>query len=147
MTEEKELVGRLSAGDPDAFRELVETYKKKMFFLALDLVGDAADAEDISQEAFLKAWHGFKTFKRDSRLSSWLYRIAYNTSVDHLRRRPLSPETVEDAVRDTGSGGFKQGVESRAVFLKTNLSEMGGDLSVPGREPAPEGPPSSKMKT
>ncbi|OGD17847.1 MAG: hypothetical protein A2Y69_07430 [Candidatus Aminicenantes bacterium RBG_13_59_9] len=106
--EEKELVERLSAGDPAAFRELVEAYKKKMYFFALDMVGDPADAEDISQEVFLKAFRGFRTFKRDARLGSWLCRIAYNTSVDHLRRRPLIPETMEDAVLDSGSDGFRE---------------------------------------
>jgi RNA polymerase sigma-70 factor (ECF subfamily) len=108
VTEEKELVDRLSKGDMDAFRELVETYKKKLYFFALDMVGDPADAEDISQEVFLKAFRGFKTFKRDARLSSWLYRIAYNTSIDHLRRRPLTPEAVEDSVLDAGSDGFRE---------------------------------------
>ena len=106
--EEKELVERLSAGDPAAFRELVEAYKKKMYFFALDMVRDPADAEDISQEVFLKAFRGFRTFKRDARLGSWLCRIAYNTSVDHLRRRPLIPETMEDAVLDSGSDGFRE---------------------------------------
>ena len=106
MTEEKELVERLSKGDMAAFRELVEAYKKKMYYFALDLVGDPADAEDISQEVFLKAFRGFRTFKRDARLSSWLYRIAYNASIDHLRRRPLIPEAAEDAVLDAVSDGF-----------------------------------------
>lgn len=108
MTEEKELVERLSGGDPAAFRELVETYKKKMYFFALNLVRDPADAEDISQEVFLKAFRGFKTFKRDARLSSWLYRIAYNTSIDHLRRKPMTPEAEEEAVLDAGEDGFSE---------------------------------------
>ena len=76
MTEEKELIDRLSKGDTAAFRELVETYKKKMYYFALDMVADPADAEDVSQEVFLKAFRSFKTFKRDAKLSSWLYRIA-----------------------------------------------------------------------
>ena len=108
MTEEKELIERLGRGDMPAFRELVEAYKKKMYYLALDMVGDPADAEDISQEVFLKAFRGFKTFKRDAKLSSWLYRIAYNTSVDHLRRRSLTPEAVEDSVLDVSRAGFSE---------------------------------------
>jgi len=108
VTEEKELIDRLSKGDTAAFRELVEAYKKKMYYFALDMVGDPADAEDISQEVFLKAFRGFKTFKRDAKLSSWLYRIAYNTSVDHLRRRSLTPEAVEDSVLDVSRAGFSE---------------------------------------
>jgi len=108
VTEEKELIERFGRGDMAAFREIVESYKKKMYYLALDMVGDPADAEDISQEVFLKVFRGFKTFKRDAKLSSWLYRIAYNTSVDHLRRRSLAPEAVEDSVLDVSSAGFSE---------------------------------------
>lgn len=108
MTEEKELIDRLSKGDMPAFRELVEAYKKKMYYFALDMVGDPADAEDISQEVFLKVFRGFKTFKRDAKLSSWLYRIAYNASIDHLRRKSLAPEAVEDETLDVASAGFSE---------------------------------------
>jgi RNA polymerase sigma-70 factor, ECF subfamily len=108
VTEEKELIDRLSRGEMPAFRELVEAYKKKMYYFALDMVGDPADAEDISQEVFLKVFRGFKTFKRDARLNSWIYRIAYNTAIDHLRRRSLAPEPVEDSVLDAASGGFSE---------------------------------------
>lgn len=108
MTEEKELIDRLSKGDSPAFRELVEAYKKKMYYFALDMVGDPADAEDISQEVFLKVFRGFKTFKRDAKLSSWLYRIAYNTAIDHLRRKSLVPEAAEDSILDAGSAGFSE---------------------------------------
>jgi RNA polymerase sigma-70 factor (ECF subfamily) len=77
-----------------------------MYYLALDMVGNPADAEDISQEVFLKAFRGFKTFKRDAKLSSWLYRIAYNASIDHLRRKSLTPEPVEDEILDVSRAGF-----------------------------------------
>jgi RNA polymerase sigma-70 factor (ECF subfamily) len=113
LTEEKELIDGLSRGDMAAFRELVETYKKRMYFFALDMVGNPADAEDISQEVFLKAFRSFQTFKRDAKLSSWLYRIAYNASIDHLRRRSLAPQAVEDTVLDVSAGGFGDSPPSR----------------------------------
>jgi RNA polymerase sigma-70 factor (ECF subfamily) len=113
LTEEKELIDRLSRGDMTAFRELVESYKKKMYYFALDLVGDPADAEDVSQEVFLKVFRSFKTFKRDAKLSSWLYRIAYNAAIDHLRRRSLAPQAVEDTVLDASSGGFSDSPSSQ----------------------------------
>jgi len=106
VTEEKELIDRLSRGDMAAFRELVEAYKKKMYYFALDMVRDPADAEDISQEVFLKVFRGFRTFKRDAKLSSWLYRIAYNASIDHLRRKSLAPEPTEDEILDVARPGF-----------------------------------------
>ena len=102
MTEETELIERLSRGETAAFRDLVERYKKKVYYLALDVARNPADAEDISQEVFLKAFRSFKTFKKGSKLGSWLYRITYNAGIDHLRRRSLYPETVESEVLDAG---------------------------------------------
>lgn len=96
MTEEQELVDRLYRGEKGAFRELVEAHKKKVYFLALDMVGNHADAEDVSQEVFLKVFRSFKTFKRGSKISSWLYRITANACLDHLRRRSTVPQTVEE---------------------------------------------------
>lgn len=96
MTDEEELIQRLASGDRSAFREMVETYKKKIYFLALDMVGNPSDAEDISQEVFLRVFRSFKTFHQDAKLGAWLYRITYNASIDHLRKRALTPEPIED---------------------------------------------------
>jgi RNA polymerase sigma-70 factor, ECF subfamily len=103
LTEETELIERLSRGETAAFRDLVECYKKKVYFLALEVARNAADAEDISQEVFLKAFRSFKTFKKDSKLGSWLYRITYNAGIDHLRRQSLYPQTVENEIFDAGA--------------------------------------------
>lgn len=92
---EKELIEGLSRGDRAAFRELVEDYKKKVYYFALDMVGNQNDAEDISQEVFLKVFRSFKTFRKDAKLSSWLYRVAYNTTVDSIRKRAVTPESME----------------------------------------------------
>ena len=110
MTSEIELIKRLAQGDRAAFRELVETNKKGIFFHALEMVGNIADAEDISQEVFLKAFRSIKTFKQDAKLSSWLYRITYNTCIDHLRKKSLSPEPMEQNLLKEGcQDGFRTG--------------------------------------
>jgi RNA polymerase sigma-70 factor (ECF subfamily) len=103
VTEEKELIGRLGRGEKGAFREFVEHYKKKVYYLALDMVGNHADAEDISPEVFLKVYRSFKTFNREARLGSWLYRITYNASIDHLRRKAITPEPVEEKFLELSS--------------------------------------------
>ena len=68
VTDRQELIAGLARGDRAAFRDLVETHKKKVYFLALDMVGNPVDAEDISQEVFLKVFRSFKTFNRDAKL-------------------------------------------------------------------------------
>lgn len=82
------LVKRACSGERGAFEEIVETNKKKVFYLAYDLTGSVQDAEDLSQEVFLKAYRGLKKFKGEASLSSWLYRITMNAFLD--RKRKLS---------------------------------------------------------
>ena len=94
---EQALVDQICNGDRSAFKELVERHKKKIYFLAYDIVGDHHDAEDISQEVFIKVFRSLKTFRRDAKMSSWLYQITVNTSIDHLRRKSAKPlKLMED---------------------------------------------------
>lgn len=97
MTEENSLVDRLGSGEAAAFKELVERYKKKVYFLAWDMVRNQSDAEDISQEVFLKVFRSLKTFRKGSTLGSWLYRITYNVCIDHLRKKAITPESMKEA--------------------------------------------------
>lgn len=88
MTDETTFIARLWQGEASAFQELVELYKKKVYGLAYDLTRNHHDAEDISQEVFLRVFRSFKTFCRSAKLSTWIYRITVNTSIDSLRRKP-----------------------------------------------------------
>jgi len=99
--DEDAIVEGMTRGDPRAFRELVECYKRKVYYLALDMAGNPTDAEDISQEVFLKVFRSFSTFRRGARLGSWLYRITYNAAIDHLRRKGATPEPVGDEVLES----------------------------------------------
>jgi RNA polymerase sigma-70 factor (ECF subfamily) len=99
--DESAIIEGMAQGDPRAFRELVEGYKKKVYFLALDMAGNPVDAEDISQEVFLKVHRSFSTFRRGAKLGSWLYRVTYNAAIDHLRRRGAAPEPVGDEVLES----------------------------------------------
>jgi len=101
--DESTLIAGMARGDEKAFREFVERYKKKVYFLAFDMVGNPIDAEDISQDVFLKVFRSFATFRKGAKLSSWLYRVTYNASIDHLRRKGSAPETVPDEVLDSRS--------------------------------------------
>ena len=101
--DERSLIEGMARGDRAAFQEFVEQYKKKVYYLALDMAGNPVDAEDISQEVFLKVFRSFATFRKDAKLGSWLYRVTYNASIDHLRRKKFVPEPVGDDVLESRS--------------------------------------------
>ena len=100
------LADRLAARDPEAFRELVETYKKKFFGLAYEFTRNHADAEDVSQMAFIKVFRAIETFKKGSSLNSWLYRIVANTAIDHIRKKPFFPAGFPESA--TAASGTKE---------------------------------------
>ena len=94
MTEinEKEIIGRVLGGDTEAFSELVTRYEKTVYNLALRMVGDRADAADMTQEAFVKAWTNLPSYRGESRFSAWLYRITTNECLDFLRHNSRRPQ-------------------------------------------------------
>ncbi len=94
------LVERVQSGDREAFGLLVSKYQRKLLRLVMRLVRDSAEAEDVTQEAFIKAYRALPTFRGDSAFYTWLYRIGVNTAknwlVTHGRRMPLMSEIVDD---------------------------------------------------
>jgi RNA polymerase sigma-70 factor (ECF subfamily) len=89
---DQQLVQRVQKGDKAAFDLLVLKYQHRVLKLVSRFVSDAADAQDIAQEAFLKAYRALPSFRGDSAFYTWLYRIAINTAKNALvsnRRRPV----------------------------------------------------------
>lgn len=100
-----ELVDRALAGSQDAFRELVERYERPVFSLLVRMLRDPALAEDLAQDVFVKAFRRLAQYDRGRQLSSWLFKIAHNTGVDHLRRREV--ETVSLAPPEGEDGDHR----------------------------------------
>ena len=92
MTDEKELIHRARSGDPAAFRALVERSKVHVYRLAYDMTGNRHDAEDLSQDVFVKAYRSLHLFRGDAKWSTWLYRITMNACLDH--RKAASRKTM-----------------------------------------------------
>jgi RNA polymerase sigma-70 factor, ECF subfamily len=87
-----ELVTSTLRGSQDAFRELVVRFERPVYSLVQRMVQNPATAEDLAQEVFLKAYRRLDTYNAQWKFSSWLFKIAHNTAIDHLRRGV--PETV-----------------------------------------------------
>jgi RNA polymerase sigma-70 factor (ECF subfamily) len=92
MTTDSELVASALKGSQDAFRELVVRFERPVYSLIVRMVRDPATAEDLAQDAFVKAYRSLRGYDPSRKLSSWLFKIAHNTTIDHLRRH--APETV-----------------------------------------------------
>ncbi len=84
---EAELLRGLRAGKPEAYRQLLELHSANVYNVAYKLLGDEQEAEDVLQETFLSAFEAIDGFEGRSKLSTWLYRIAYNASLMRLRKR------------------------------------------------------------
>jgi len=103
------LVERVQSGDREAFGLLVSKYQRKLLRLVMRLVRDPAEAEDVTQEAFIKAYRALPNFRGESAFYTWLYRIGVNTAknwlVAHGRRMPTMSEVVDD-----DSEGIEEGI-------------------------------------
>lgn len=105
-----ELLDRCRRGDPDAFAELVDLTHRQAYTLALRLVGDRQEAEDVSQEAYLRVFRSLRGFRGEARFETWLYRIVTNAALNHLRRRgrfgelTAEPDELETAAVSTAPG-------------------------------------------
>jgi RNA polymerase sigma-70 factor, ECF subfamily len=88
--DEKKLAESAAGGDQKAFEQLVLQYQKPVYNLALRMAGNADDAFDLAQEAFLRAWRALPQFKFESSFSTWLYRLTSNVCIDFLRQKKRS---------------------------------------------------------
>ncbi|ARV14940.1 RNA polymerase sigma factor [Polaribacter sp. SA4-12] len=82
-------------GDANAFTYLVDTYKNMVFSLAFKMTKNREEAEEISQDSFIKAYKNLKNFKGDSKFSTWMYRIVYHASLDAIKKNKNNNNTLE----------------------------------------------------
>lgn len=105
---DRELVARAQKGDKRAFELLVEKYQRKLARLLARLIRDPAEVEDVTQEAFIKAYRALPAFRGDSAFYTWLYRIGVNTAKNYLvalsRRAPTSTEVEAEEAESYDEG-------------------------------------------
>lgn len=108
MKTDAELVAEALRGHQEAFRELVVRFERPVYSLVARMVQDPATAEDLAQEVFIKAFRRLDTYDPQRKLASWLFKIAHNTTIDHLRRN--APDTVpleaDRSEAEEGRGGL-----------------------------------------
>jgi len=130
LTNEQLLIRRAREGDMDAFRELVESAKNGIYRLAHDLTGSRDDAEDLSQEAFVKAYRSLAFFRGEARWSTWLYRITVNTYLDEKKNKMRSIMEHSDNMEEHGDRNTvtpEQAAEAR--MIKENIENALASLT------------------
>ncbi len=133
---ESELVRRLQAGEVSAFRELVESQKQRVFAVAYDLTGNVQDAEDLSQEAFIKVYRSIGSFRGEAKLSSWLYRIVVNLALNRRRKKAVSEMELRESFEGDGLHPAQAAAEAdnpehaaQAAFVRQDLRRALDKLS------------------
>src|SRR6266568_5637966 len=91
-----DLVKRAQQGDADAFASLFHSHKARIYSVCLRMTNNTAEAEDLTQDAFLQVFRKLLTFRGDSALSTWLYRIAVNTVLMHFRKKSLRQISLDE---------------------------------------------------
>lgn len=85
----KKRIKQVIKGDQDAFGEIVEIYKNSIYQLGYRMLGNRHEAEDIAQEAFIRAYVNINSFNQEMKFSTWLFRIATNLCIDRIRKKSL----------------------------------------------------------
>ncbi|MEI8132893.1 MAG: sigma-70 family RNA polymerase sigma factor [Leptolinea sp.] len=125
---ESDLLAQFQSSDPNsAVAELFETYADPIYRLAMQLLGDPTAAEDVVQETFLSAMTHRAGFQGRSKLSSWLYRIAYNAALNRLRRNREDPMPEEDPDEDTPAPLPRSLIEWTMTPEDINANKEAGD--------------------
>ncbi len=131
--DDKELVARALEGDESAYGELLERFRRPVFSLIYRMIGDREQAEDLAQESFVKAFNNLDSYNPSYRFSSWLFKIANNHAIDHLRRARLSTVSIHGSPHAVDA---ERAEETRIVLESRDESpeqemlalELGGEI-------------------
>ena len=126
-------ISKVLEGDRNAFAYLVDKYKTMVYSIAIRMVKDKEVAEEISQDAFIKAYQSLATFKGKAKFSSWLYRIVYNTAISKLRQQPAGKVSLDESnITDTLYLESKENYDTlsadeRKKYLEKALDSLDSD--------------------
>ncbi|MGE5230881.1 MAG: sigma-70 family RNA polymerase sigma factor [Deltaproteobacteria bacterium] len=130
---DQEIVVLARAGEEAAYRELIRRYERPLFSLLYRMVRDRELAEDLAQETFIKALNAIESYRPEYKFSSWIFKIANNAAIDHLRRRELDTLSLEgsphaetpDAVEATA---LQIGDRQESPLEAVEARELGGQI-------------------
>ncbi len=118
--EDRQLVADAKKGDRHAFERLLQKYRKSVYYMLLKMVKNADDAEDLTQEAFAKAFNSIEKFDSKFAFSTWLFRIATNNCIDFIRKKRVQTVSIDQPI--DGDDGSSMRIDVKDDNLDPNES-------------------------
>jgi RNA polymerase sigma-70 factor, ECF subfamily len=121
---EAEAIMQAQAGDPSSFEMLYSLHKRRVYSLCLRMLGNVAEAEDLTQEAFLQLYRKIGTFRGDSAFSTWLHRLSVNVVLMHLRKKGLPQVSLEETLEPSQDDGPRKDIGARDLTLSGSIDRV-----------------------
>jgi len=133
--DDRKLIELAQEGRERAFREILERFQRPVFSLVFRMIRNREQAEDLAQEAFVKAFHALDSYDPDYKFSNWLFKIANNVAIDHLRKRELdtvsihgSEHAADGEEEERTRIALESGDESPEAYAESR--ELGGQIEL-----------------
>ncbi len=121
---EAQAIARAKAGDAEAFQQLYDRHKRRVYSLCLRMVSNTAEAEDLAQEAFLQLFRKISTFRGESAFSTWLHRMTVNVVLMHLRKKGLPVVSLEETTQSADEDSPKKDFGAEDLNLAGSIDRM-----------------------
>jgi RNA polymerase sigma-70 factor (ECF subfamily) len=132
---EAEAIDRAKGGDAEAFEGLYGLHKRRVYSLCLRMTGNTAEAEDLTQEAFLQLYRKIATFRGESAFSTWLHRLAVNVVLMHLRKKGLPEVSLDEALEPQHEDGPRKDIGARDNVLAGSIDRVNLERAIESLPP------------
>ncbi len=132
---EQEAIERAKLGDAESFEALYGLHKRRVYSLCLRMTGNTAEAEDLTQEAFLQLYRKIATFRGESAFSTWLHRLSVNVVLMHLRKKTLPEVSLEETLEPQQEDGPRRDVGTRDNVLAGSIDRVNLQRSIESLPP------------
>jgi RNA polymerase sigma-70 factor (ECF subfamily) len=132
---EADAIERAKNGDGYAFELLYGMHKRRVYSLCLRMTGNTAEAEDLTQEAFLQLYRKIATFRGESAFSTWLHRLSVNVVLMHLRKKGLPEVSLEETIEPQQEDGPKKDIGARDNVLAGSIDRVNLERAIESLPP------------
>jgi RNA polymerase sigma-70 factor, ECF subfamily len=132
---EAEAIEKAKGGDAYAFEQLYGLHKRRVYSLCLRMTGNTAEAEDLTQEAFLQLYRKIATFRGESAFSTWLHRLSVNVVLMHLRKKGLPEVSLEETLEPQQEDGPKKDIGARDNVLAGSIDRVNLERAIENLPP------------